>query len=101
MEKEIDPKLISRIEEILDGLSANPEKHIKDISNILVNQGIEPGLNQILSYSVGLVLGVTVSHLRGEEVSEDEFERQFKTVLGLLSERAWEIRKAMSTARFI
>ena len=100
MEKEIDPKLLSRIEEIIDGLSENPEKHISDISNILSNQGIEPGLEQILSYGAGLVLGVTVSHLRVEDVTEVEFEKQFKMVLALLGSRAWELRKAVSIAQF-
>jgi hypothetical protein len=60
--------------------------------------GIEPSLDSVLSYSVGLLLGVAVSHLRGRDVTEEEFEMEFKGVLGLLNSRAWELREAISKA---
>lgn len=94
----LNDNLRTALEKSIDNFLKNPEGSEKNVSGVLIKQGIEPKLDTILSFLVGNAFGFVLSwyatkHQRTPTSDEfDDFNQ-------LMKRRAWELRQAFIGTR--
>ena len=87
------------IEKQFDYFYDEPEEWMKIATSVLADQGIQPNLETILSYLVGMTLGGTFEFIR-TKFKRDWTDEEAKAVSSLMARRAFEIRQHFAATQF-
>jgi len=87
------------IEKQFDDFYNKPEEWMKAATNVLADQGIQPNLETILSYLVGMTCGETFEFIKAK------FKRSWTNeeaiaISSLMARRAFEIRQQFVLTQF-
>ena len=94
------PKAIIRnwIESYIDNILKNPEETEKAAKTVLADMGIEPSIETVLSY----IIGVNMGSISAMADLMDELDKEYTPIefYPLLKRRILEIRDSMIKVRF-
>lgn len=80
------------IEKQFDRFYDNPEEWQRVASDVLAEQGIQPNLDTILSYLVGMTMGEAYQKIKSKS-NRAWTKKEARAIAGLLARRAFEIRQ--------
>ena len=94
----LDDTIRLALEKTIDRHINDPKSIEKELSSILIIQGIEPNLETNLSFLFGIFYGMTISYY-ASKYSRYMYEAETSNFLEIIKIRSWELRQAIMRTR--